>query len=172
MQLAPIRPNRNALESAEPSPAILASLHYVMRAPRGEVREAQIDAQADTRSQLVVRGPFDDALRAARERARATYDDGIHRGAISQSQAIVDAGDGAWKIIALVGDHRDTVGPIFIDGPFYDKVGLAVHARRVDHATRAIVGSDNWIDLRGPLRAPVEAIPSSPVADAIGGVNA
>lgn len=172
MQLTPLQPGPGMLESAEPSPAILASLYYVMRAPLGEVREAQIDAQADPRTQLVMRGPFDDALRAAQERARATYDDGIHRGAISQSQAIIDAGDGAWKIVALVGDHRDAIGPIFIDGPFYDKVGLAVHARRVDHTTQAIVGSDNWIDLRGPLRAPVEAIPSSPVADAIGSVSA
>lgn len=170
MQLAPLQSAPRIGAPTAPAP-ILASLHYVMRGPRGEVREAQIDAQADPGSQVIVRGPFDDALRAARERARAAHDDGIHRGAISQAQGIVDAGDGAWRVVALVGDHRDAIGPLFIDGPFYDKVGLAVHGRRVDRALQAIVGADRWMDLRGPLRAPAVAIPSVPVRGRIGSLR-
>jgi len=139
MQLAP-----PALTSAP-----LARLEYVIRAPRGEVKQATIDAYvADPAAAQRVEGSFDDAVRVAQQAAAKGALDGMHRQPINQSQAVIDAGAGAWLVAPLVGAHRDAIGPIFMDGTFFERTGLAVYGTRSDAggALAAVVGVNDLLD--------------------------
>lgn len=140
MQLAP-----PALTSAP-----LARLEFVIRAPHGATKPATIDAfVAEPETAQRVTGSFEDAVRVAQAAAAKGALDGFHRIPINPAQAVVQAGAGAWLVAPVVGAHRDAVGPIFIDGPFFERTGLAVYGTRSDAASgalAAIVGVEGLLD--------------------------
>jgi hypothetical protein len=136
---------------------VVATVSYVIRAPQGGERQATIEAMAQLDKAVTISGPFQDAFAAARKLASVPVSDGIHHHPVFQSHAVLQAADGAYLVAPLVGDHRSAIGPVFIDGDLYDRVGLAVWGRRAPDAPhlRAIVGGNTWIDL---TRRPVAGV--------------
>jgi len=133
----------------------LVRLHYVIRAPQTGTRAADIDAYVPAGASTTrVEGTFEQAVAAAQRIAGAAVLDTNHRLPINPAQAVLDAGDGAWLIATVVGDHRESVGPVFIDGDFFRRSGLAVWAERLSggSALAALVGVDNLVDLRNNRR--------------------
>ncbi|MCW2961991.1 MAG: hypothetical protein JWM90_2378 [Thermoleophilia bacterium] len=144
-------PHHAPVSAALPAPQ--ATLHYTMRAQGGGTKTTEIEAFiADGAPTVTVRGSFEDALRAARLVAAEPVMDGMHLQPVNQAQAISTAADGAWLVAPLSGLHRDAIGPIFVDGPFYRRAGLAVWAERTPNLAaatlQAIVGVDSFADLR------------------------
>src|SRR4051812_6335705 len=115
MQLAPVDP-------AVPAPTgpVLAEFNYVIRGPQQLPRMGHIEAQAwpRTSSPLPAGASFEDAIASAKAVASKSTFDGIHGLPIQQAQGVLQAADGAFSIVPLGGFHRETTGPLFVDGRF------------------------------------------------------
>lgn len=140
----------------------VAGLDYMLRAPEGAVKPAHIDAFVAPRTSEQLPGAtYVDAVRRAQVRAATERMDPFHRQAINPAMAVLQAADGAYWVAELAGDHRNAVGPIFIDGSFFRRGGLSVYATRADKQLQAIVGVEQLLDLRNAPMTGVESIEAS-----------
>lgn len=126
----------------------LVDFSYVIRGPRRVPHIAVIHAHGDPARTTTVTGSFDDAVRAAHELAREQVDDGLHRLRVQPAHAVLQAQDGAWLVTPLLGPHRDAVGPLFVDGDFFDRTTLSLQVARTNPAVAAVVGATALLDLR------------------------
>jgi len=166
MQLAPLDPASALVRTFGASPfdrVPVAVLDYVLRAPKGEVMPARIEARVapDSSERLAPAATYADAVRRAQARASAERIDPFHRQAINPAMAVLQATDGAFYVAELQGDHRDAVGPLFIDGSFFRRGGLGVYGSRTDARLQAIVGTEQLIDLRQAPMSGLESIEAS-----------
>lgn len=164
MQLAPLAPAARTTFDASPFDRVpVAVLDYVLRAPKGEVMPARIEARIapDTAERLAAATTYADAVQRAQVRASVERIDPFHRQAINPAMAVLQAADGAFYVAELQGDHRDAVGPVFIDGAFFRRGGLGVYGTRTDARLQAIVGAEQLIDLRNAPMSGLEPIEAS-----------
>ncbi|MGO8055722.1 hypothetical protein, partial [Rhizobium leguminosarum] len=91
---------------------------------------------------------WDAAVAQAKEAAAKIDYDGIHGLPVNQAQGLIQAQDGTLSITPLVGHHRERLGPLFVDGMFFDRTALSLQMTHADPALVAIVGASHVFDLR------------------------
>lgn len=139
MQLAPNPPATSP---------VLAQFNYAIRGPKGMPHMGLIEAVAWPTGAVAVPGGFDDAVAAATAIAAAPAKDGIHNVVIQQAQGVLQATDGSFSIVPLGGAHRDTVGPLFVDGKMFEAATLSLQITRSTAELVAVVGATRVLDLR------------------------
>jgi hypothetical protein len=147
-----------------PTGPVHAEFNYVIRGPQQLPRMGHVDAQAWPGAAVPVRAgsSFLDAVAAARAiAATATYD-GIHGLPINQAQGVLQAADGAFSIVPLGGFHRETTGPLFVDGRFFEAAAISLQVARRSKELVAVVGSERVLDLRHTGAAFVESKNANP----------
>ena len=163
MQLPALSSSSRATFGPSPFDRVaVAGLDYVLRAPNGGTTPAHIDARVSPdRAERLGEVSYADAVRRAQARAAAERIDPFHRQAINPAMGVLQADDGAYWVAELAGEHRDAVGPIFIDGSFFRRGGLGVYGSRTDPRLQAIVGTEQLIDLRQAPMSGLESIEAS-----------
>ncbi|MCW2926983.1 MAG: hypothetical protein JWM86_951 [Thermoleophilia bacterium] len=129
-------------------PVVLAQFNYVIRGPQGMPRMGHVDAQAWPTAATGVSGGFDDAVAAAKLVAGRPLQDGIHHVPVNQAQGVLQAADGTFSIVPLGGFHRETTGPLFVDGRFFGAAALSLQVTRSVPELVAVVGATRVLDLR------------------------
>lgn len=152
MQLAapttPAAPIPSPVQDTPPTTPVLAQFNYVIRGPQGMPRMGYIEAQAWPTAASTVAGGFDDAVAAAKLVAAKPVFDGIHGLPINQAQGVLQAADGSYSIVALGGFHREKMGPMFVDGRFFEAAALSLQVTRSVAELVAVVGAARVLDLR------------------------
>jgi hypothetical protein len=144
------------LIASQPGSAPLADFSYLIRGPHHLPHLGVIEAVPMT-APTVVKGSFEDAVAAAQAVAQVPAKDPFHALPIQPAQAVIQASDGAFMIAPLGGLHREKVGPLFVDGVFFDRTALGLQVSRRSPELLAIVGAARVLDLRDTGGAVVSA---------------
>jgi hypothetical protein len=143
--------------------ATTANFHYHIALPDGTTRAADIEARIPAEDRIPFEGAYDDAVKAALQQQafNGPLHDWLHP-QMPMWQAIGIEQDRAGNLFMgrLSGDHRCHLGPLFVDGPFFD-----ANAREVSITARTdaadgmrligIVGKDRVLDMRSTTSAKV-----------------
>jgi hypothetical protein len=147
-----------------PTGPVLAQFSYLIRGPHQGAHLGVIDAQAWPSAPVAAGRSFEDAVAAAKLLAKHGIDDGMHRLAINPAHAVLQAANGTYSIVPLGGFHREHMGPLFVDGDFFERTALNLQVARVSRELVAVVGADRVLDLRRTGGATVTPANANPPA--------